>query len=147
MGVFTMLREINVKMKKRKGYDLVQLAVWTACIIVLLSVLGPKYLEYQEKNRRTATAQEVKVLAEQCALYTADSLSGLPPTTLGDLVTGLSATQSNDGVVHTNYLSSLKVTSNASTFVDKWKNPYVYDSTARTITSTANGGTPIVEPF
>lgn len=142
-----MFRTIDKNLKKRKGWDLLSLLIWSACVVVLIAVLTPKFTEYQNNNRRVATAKEMKVLAEQCAIYAARSLDGKPPTTLGSLVTGLSASESNDGIAYGNFLTSTKVTSNASSFIDKWKNAYVYDATARTITSTAGGGTSIVEAF
>jgi type II secretory pathway pseudopilin PulG len=132
-------------MKKRKGMDLVQLGIYAICIGILLMVIMPKLTNYVEGKKMDATNQEMRVLAEQCALYSSISAAGNPPSTLGDLVTGLTADQSVDNQNHNDFVAdkglSKTLTSDPTSFVDAWKNQYVYDAAARTITSTFNGKT------
>jgi type II secretory pathway pseudopilin PulG len=142
-----MFKNVELKMKKRKGFDLVQLGIWTLAVIILLGVALPRYNDFQERNKRSATRQEARTLAEQCALYAGFAKNSQVPATLGSLVTGLTAAQSNDDLAHANFITKPTFTNDPSSFVDAWGNTYQYNSASRTITSTANGGTPIVESF
>lgn len=136
-----MLTTIEMKMKNRKGQDILQFSLWAAAVIIFLALAIPRYSDWQEGNRRKATMKEMRTIADQCALYMATSSTGQPPANLGDLVTGLTAANSNDGVAHGNFLASNKFTNDPNSFVDGWGNVYTYDSANHTLESTMNGGT------
>lgn len=142
-----MIIKINSKMKKRHGEGFIPFLLWMTALIIFLAAISPKFGDLFESTRRTATIQDMKTLAEQCALYTVRAADGKPPANLGNLVTGLTAAQTVDGIAYGNFLATGKYTSDPASFVDRWDNPYQYDPDARTITSTMNGGTAHTEYF
>lgn len=138
----------SLRMRKRKGFSLLELTIYAMAVIVLMLVAVPKLKTVYEGFKRDAVQQEIHSLAEACQRYETYAVTSLPPASLGDLVTGLSAAQSNDGQAHVDDLikNPKKTYTNAASFVDKWGNAYQYSQSDRTITSTGNG-TAISETF
>lgn len=145
-----MLQTIRLKMKKRKGFSILELTIYTMGVILFMWLATSKLKDVYEGFKRDATQQEIHSLAEACQRYETHSVTSLPPASLGDLVTGLTAAQSNDFQAHVDDLikhPKRTYTSDSSSFVDKWGNQYQYSRSDRTITSTGNGGDPISEKF
>ncbi|MDR1701514.1 MAG: type II secretion system GspH family protein [Sporomusaceae bacterium] len=137
----------RLSFKKRKGFTLIELLVVLGALIVISGLATWGIDAVQDASRRAATNQDMAILRDAVQAYQAMSKTGKPPTSLGDLVTGLTAAQSIDGQVHANFVKKAGWTSAASSFIDHWNNAYTYSATARTISSTNNGGTAIVYSF
>lgn len=139
------------KSQKRKGaWDPVSISIGIAVVALLIAIALPKYQGFVEDGKRSAVEQEVRLLATQCALYAAKAKSSQPPDHLGELVNGLTQEQSNNNRAHGSFLANLsmnKFTNDPASFVDKWGNPYQYDKTARTVSSTMNGDDPFTVDF
>ena len=137
----------RMSFKKRRGFTLIELLVVLGALIVIAGLATWGIDAVQDASRRAATNQDMALLRDAVQAYQAMSKTGKPPTTLGDLVTGLTAAQAIDGQAHADFVKKSGWTSTASSFADHWNNAYVYNATTRTITSTNNGGTSIVYSF
>ena len=136
----------NLK-EKKKGFSMIELAIYIIIISTLMAVGAFAFVGYQDRAKRSVTMDELNTLSQAILTYTADSKTGSLPANLGALITGLTAAQSIDGVAHGQYVTKTGWTSDSTTFIDGWGNAYTYNSGARTISSTNNGGTAIVKSF
>ena len=141
-----MLSKMNGILKKRKGFGLLDLGLYAIALTILVAAGVAAYNEYQEGNKRAVARQELKTIASACSLYMVTARSGNPPAELGDLVTGLTAAQSNDGIAKGRFVAKTTWTNTAS-FVDPWGNAYGYNAATQTVTCTNNGGTAFSETF
>ena len=89
---------------------------------------------------------DMDAIASACLTYESLNVNGKLPASLNDLATGLSATQSIDGVAHTAFIQAGKSTTSGKTTTvslkDPWGVEYSYSQGARTIACTpqdANG--------
>lgn len=142
-----MLIELTNKMKKRKGFGLMDLGLYAIAITILVAAGVTAWNGYQEGNKRAVAQQELRSLADACAIYQAYNRTSAVPANLGALVTGLTAAQSNDGVAKTSFVTKSTWTTDSTTFTDPWGNAYVYAAATRTISSTNNGGVAITVTF
>ena len=132
---------------KRKGFSLPELSITILCMMILATILYLAYDWIQNSAKRSTTMRDMETLQSACLMYAAARSDGAFPANLGALVTGLTASQTVDGLARASFVRKTGWTATASTAVDGWGNAYTYDAAARTITSTANGGTPIVVNF
>jgi competence protein ComGC len=63
---------------KRKGYDLVSLAIWAACVVVLLSVLTPKGDDTIDAAKRNGDLAQVNAIAVAVRQYKSE-IGNYPP--------------------------------------------------------------------
>ena len=146
LGFFQEL-QWKFKMKKRKGYTLIELVI-VGIILMILAAVGMKSMGTSTNGSKVAVAHtETKMLADASALYAATAVDSNPPTDLGALVTGIAAANAVDRQDHGAFVTKTGWTSAASSITDPWGNPYVYDSAARTVSCTNNGGTAWVDSF
>ena len=122
------------KNKKKKGFSLMEILV--ACAIIVSLSVGAFFMfnEGQQTRKMAQMTNDMDALATGCLAYEALSLESLPPDTLADLATGLTADESVDNSAHDNFVTSTK--SDDGTFLDPWGVEYEYDSAERTITCT-----------
>ena len=132
---------------KRKGFSLPELSITILCMMILATILYLAYDWIQNSAKRSTTMRDMETLQSACLMYAAARSDGAFPTNLGNLVAGLTAAQTVDGLARASFIRKAGWTSVASTCVDAWGTAYVYNAAARTITSTANGGTALVVNF
>lgn len=137
----------NIKLKKRPGQDLGQLSFYLVCVAIILAAAYLAYPIIMDAINDYVTDRDMDTIANACVLYQSQSSTFSLPANLGQLISGLSAAQSKDGLAHSNYVNKPIWTTDSSTFVDAWGNPFTYNAAARTITSTNNGNTPKVRQF
>jgi prepilin-type N-terminal cleavage/methylation domain-containing protein len=99
----------QVKNQKRQGFTLVELMVAMAIVILLGGASFFAYGHVQQVRKMAQVSTEMDALANACLTYEALNVDGGLPDSLGDLVTGLTKTQSIDGVAHTNLIKSSTV--------------------------------------
>ena len=142
----TSLRNVFVS-PRRKGFSLPELSIVILCMMILSTILYLAYDWIQDSAKRSTTMRDLETLQSACLMYQTAHINGTVPADLGALVTGLTTAQTVDGLARTSFIRKAGWTSDPSTCVDAWGNAYVYDAAARTITSTANGGTAITVNF
>lgn len=128
------MQESMENRKKRNGFSLPEILVACA-IIVSLSVAA--FFGYNQAQQTRKTAQmnnDMEALANGCLAYEALNMESLPPASLEELSTGLTAEQSVDNCEHTDFVTSTKT--DDGTFLDPWGVEYAYDQAARTISCT-----------
>jgi Tfp pilus assembly protein PilE len=128
-----------MKNKHAKGISTMDLSIYIVIAAILLTAGLVAYNSYQDRARRNTVREELNALAQACVNYQSDSATGSLPTDLGKLVTGLTAAQTVDGVIRGSYVAKTTWTTDATTFTDPWGSQYVYNTTARTITSNGSG--------
>ena len=136
----------TIRFKRRNGFSLVE-ATFVMILVLVLSVAYLMSPQIIDTAKRVQTKNDMSTITSAIMIYQANNINQQVPSNLGDLVTGLSAAQSTSGIAQTDFIKRDGVTSDASSFVDSWGNPYIYNSSARTLSSTANGGTPITVNF
>ena len=134
------------RLKKRKGFSLVE-ATFVMILVLVLSLVYLMSPQIIDTAKRVQTKNDMGTIVSAILIYQANNVSQTVPPTLGNLVTGLTAAQSTNGIAQANFIKKDGVTSDSSTFVDSWGNAYVYNPTSRTLTSTAAGGTAITVNF
>lgn len=128
---------------RRKGFSLPEILVACAIIIALSSAAFFGFNQAQQTRKMAQMQSELEAIATACLTYEALASDSMPPASLTELISGLSATDSIDGTAHTNLLTWTK--SNASTagedgkitseLNNPWGNAYTYSQTDRTITT------------
>lgn len=136
-----MLVKINNGFRKRKGFGLMDLALYAIALSILVAAGVMAYNDYQDGNKRAVAKEEMKTLATAASLYIASAKTGTAPTDLGQLVVGLTADQSNDNVIKAAFVAKPTWTTVATTFVDPWGTAYTYTAATKTISCANNGGT------
>ena len=117
--------------KKRKGFSFMEILV---ALIMIISLSVGAFFTYQDAQQTRKMAQmhnDLDAIITGCLVYEALSLDSTLPGTLAELQEGLEATESVDGIAHTNMITTSK-----DTLSDPWGRPYedMYDAANRTIT-------------
>lgn len=120
--------------KKRKGFSLPEILVSLAVIVALSVGAFFAFNQVQQTRKMAQMNSDMDALASGCLAYEALNIDSLPPASLADLTTGLTADKSVDGIEHTNFVTSSKAADGS--FTDPWGQAYEYDQAARTITCT-----------
>lgn len=63
---------------KRKGYDLVSLAIWAACIMIIIAVLSPKSDDTIDGTKQKNDIVQVNALASAVSQYKSE-IGNYPP--------------------------------------------------------------------
>jgi Bacterial type II secretion system protein G. len=137
----------NLMTKKHQGISTMDLSIYIVIASFLLLVGLYQYGPFSERARRHTTREDMRTIVQAILTYEADSSTGSLPSNLGALITGLTSSETVDGIARSSYVTKSTWTSDSSTFVDGWGNAFVYDSSGRTLTSTNNKGTSIVLSF
>lgn len=130
------LKSYRISSKKRNGFTLVELVMVLGVIIALGAIALFSYAQVQHMSRMAQMTSDMEAIANGCLAYQALSVTSTPPDTLADLVTGLTADESLDGIAHTDFVTSTKAPD--GNYLDPWGNVYTYDAAARTISCTPN---------
>lgn len=129
--------------KKGKAQTLIEMIVVIGIFIILASIVYTK-LSGNDSARFAKADTEAKSLANGCLYYEQFSVAGELPDDLGQLISGLTEEQTIDGIAKNNIISkedqNNKWTTDPSTIVDPWNNPYTYDKDNRVITCTVQSG-------
>lgn len=125
--------------KRRGGFSLAELSIICLVILVMTSSVIVGFDWCATSARRTATLQDMDVLQNAIILYSQQRRDGSLPANLGVLRHKLSAADSRDGLEKGPYIKKENWTSDESTWVDAWGNPFVYDRSGRTLISSGGG--------
>lgn len=136
---------VNRYLKKRRGFDLIQVGLYAIAIAILMGVVVMTFnTTFMDGNRRAVATEEVKTLANACSMYTVYN-NGTPPADLDALFVGIAAGASVDGMAHNNFVS--KAGWAAGSINDPWGNAYQYNVGTRTISVEDPHGNPIQSTF
>lgn len=123
-------------LKRRAGFSLAELSVVVLVMMILAAGLFLSYDWIRESAKRSVTLKDLESLQSACRMYMGHKKDGSAPANLGVLLVELPAAESVDGVKKGPYIKKADWTTDESTWVDAWGNPFSYDPTARTIKST-----------
>lgn len=145
-------REMLKLQRKRKGIGLIELGLYCIALAIIVAAAAFAYTDFQEGSKRSLAKQEVKLLAEACALYTVSIKTSTPPDDLGKLYgttasPAIAAANSNDGFAKVSFVTKSGWNATASSYVDPWGAQYIYDKTARTVSCKMNGNTTYTVSF
>ncbi len=128
-------------LSEQKGFTMIELLVVMGVLMILFGLAYATGLfdSSEDSARRATTLQDLNQIRDAIIIYRNASLTGAFPNALGDLATGLNASQTKDGVARTNLVSPGR-TSDSTTFKDQWNNQITYDKANRKLISTAGGG-------
>lgn len=123
-----------LKNKRRKGFTLIEIMI--ACAIIIALSVGAffYYSQTQQSRKMAQMRQDMEAICTASLAYEAMSLDSTPPASVQDLITGLSAAQSIDGVAHKFLTQTQGSTTSTDKILDPWGTEYVYDQSARTVT-------------
>lgn len=114
---------------KKKGALLTFESIGYMGLLIILVGLGIGGLGMFETYRIVACRWELKEISTACITYKTLSVSNTLPSDLTDLVKdeGLSATDSNDGIKHGNFLKKSQRWTEAG-LNNPWNKPYTIDA-------------------
>ena len=121
---------------RRKGFSLAELSIVVLVMMILAAGLFLSYDWIRDSAKRSVTLKDMESLQSAARMYMGHRKDGAVPANLGVLLNELPASDSVDGVKKGPYIKKTEWTSDSSTWVDGWGNPYIYDSSARTIESS-----------
>lgn len=132
-------KNTNLKVKKRQGSSpMVELMFYLIIIIFVTSTAFFFYSEIQRSSKISVMKSEMSSISTACIAYELLNTKGTPPTDLNELLLGLPASDSLDGL-DKKFLNNPKNNSSLkSGILDPWGNAYIVDGNARTITSVAD---------
>lgn len=128
------MQESMENRKKRNGFSLPEILVACAIIVSLSVAAFFGYNQAQQTRKMAQMNNDMEALANGCLAYEALNMESLPPASLEELSTGLTAEQSVDNCEHTDFVTSTKAED--GTFLDPWGVAYVYNQADRTISCT-----------
>ncbi|MCK4546590.1 MAG: prepilin-type N-terminal cleavage/methylation domain-containing protein [Candidatus Eisenbacteria sp.] len=143
---------------RHSGFTLLELVMVIVVLGIMAAVAVPRLSGITDEAKRSATLKEMNALREAIAgnpsgisgghavLGGYEGDVGALPSSLQDLVTKPGGVASWDRYTQTGW-DGPYVDSGGGYSTDAWGNAYQYNSGARTITSTAGGGTQIVVYF
>lgn len=137
---------MQLQMKKKKGFTLMELLVVLGIIVVLIALAkGADWAD--EYSRYTTTQADMDTLVSAIKTYEGMRKDKQLPASLGDLVTGVLKAQSKSNSDTGKMVDKETWTTDPSTFRDQWDEPLIYDPASRTLTSSNNGNDPIIRSF
>lgn len=141
-----MLQRIHYHLKKRKGFDLIQVGLYAVAIAILMTVVITNFSgDFLDGNRRAVAKEEVKIIANAAALfemYRAPGAAGTKPTSIANLLAGLTAEESVDGVEHNGFLAGSKWNA-AADVKDPWGVAYTLDAATGVVEDGSGKGVSI----
>lgn len=137
---------LKKQLRKRTGFVMMEVLVVLGILIVLIGLASG--LDWAEDYARlTTTKADMDTIIKGIKTYETMRTDKQLPSNLGDLVTGVEKNKSKSGMETGALIDKENWTSDASTFVDQWDEPFIYDPSSRTLTSTNNGKDPIIMTF
>lgn len=132
------IRKYNLKPKKRSGWTMMEVMITLIVIIALSAGIFFAYSNVQKSRKIATMKSDMSSIATACVAYELLNSKGTAPADMNELMTGLPASDSLDGLDKT-FLQNTRSNSNAaSTMLDPWGNAYIVDGSSRTITSVAD---------
>lgn len=129
---------------KRKGFLSAELMIVIVITLILMVGAFIAYNEYKDNANRTVAMQDMQILKQGVISYSGLRSDSALPSDLGDLITGITATNSIDGVQHNSFIQR-KGWTTASNIKDPWGVAYAYSynttSNTGSISCTHNGTT------
>lgn len=127
-------KAITYKPKKRLGWSYEQLAFVLVIMGIIISFTVMRYSDGVQAANMTKMKADIKTIATAASTYQYWSITNELPESIDDMLTGLSASESNDGQDHEGFLRPNNTESGK--LLDPWGNEYEYDPAARTISCT-----------
>lgn len=122
----------NLKKQQKKGFSFIEIVVSLVVIIALTVGAFFVYNEVQHPRKMAQMTRDMDAIVTGCLTYESLNINSQPPTSLSKLTTGLSQSESIDGLEHKNIVRSTKAPD--GNFVDPWGQAYEYDQATRSIT-------------
>lgn len=142
-----MLLSIETKMKyfreKRKLKGGVALSDLIFALIGILFLMAVAYLKWpliRDFLRTGSEWMELQALQQAATNYAGLTLDGSAPTSTQDLVDGISADNSIDGIAHTGFMSDKSKRWAAGIYQDAWGNDYTFSTDADGNNSITSNG-------
>lgn len=132
---------------RRSGFSLAEVSIAVLCMMILASGINLSLDWIRDSASRAATQRDLSELHSALTLYSQQHKNGATPASLGTLLDKMPSGLSRDGLEKGPYIKKGGWTSDSSTWIDGWGQPYQYDSTARTLSSTGNGKNPMSVNF
>ena len=126
----------ETRAQKRKGFSFMEILV---ALIMSVSMSVGAFFTYSDAQQTRKMAQmhsDMDAIVTGLLTYEALSIDATLPASLEVLATGLTATQSVDGLEHKNIVTSIQDPEGKGTFKTPWGGDYTYSNTARTLTCT-----------
>jgi prepilin-type N-terminal cleavage/methylation domain-containing protein len=160
-------REVRAQGEKRKsigsrrgasGFTLIELTLVMVLLSILAVVAIPRVMDVRDEARREATRKEMMairqaIVGERGLVAGGRRVDGGYEGDVGSPPPDLDALLTNPGVAAWNRFTRRGwrgpyISSAAGDYTtDAWGDFYLYDPVARTVTSTAGGGSPIIVDF
>jgi general secretion pathway protein G len=103
----------------KKGFTLVELLVVVAIIVIIATVLVPRFIDYTERTRQARAEADIKTMFVIVEAYAADEGQGRYPISSND------STVSNS-IAAVMQKRGIKWTGDATGITDPWGQPYHY---------------------
>lgn len=139
---------MNYRMKdipfKFKGEILIPSAmIYVVAFIFLMAAAVLSWGTIRDFFRSGAQRIELSSMASAAGTYSALRTDGAAPTSAADLINGVAAADSIDGMAHTGLMSGDSGRWKSGTYTDFWGNDFTFttDGTARKIVSGGPDGT------
>ena len=113
-----------LKLKKHKGFSLPEILIACAILIALSSAAFFSFTSAQNTRKVAQMNNEMEMIANAALAYEALHIAAKSPSTVQELIDGIDANESIDGLAHSKFLNATKSSFNGNHVVDPWNQPY-----------------------
>lgn len=132
LSIENKMKTIREKRKLKGGIALSDLLFAMIGIMFIMAIAYLKWPQIRDFLRTGSEWMELQSLQQAATNYASLSLDGSGPTSAADLVNGLTADKSIDGIEHKGFMSDKSTRWASGDYNDVWGNAYIFGEDAST---------------
>lgn len=111
---------------KRWGYSIPELAMYAIGVLFLMAAAYLSWPSIRDFLRSTSQSMELRNMQTAATTYTSLRLDGNPPTSAKDLIDGLDAKDSVDGIAHDAFMTAKSGRWKDGNYTDAWGEDFTF---------------------
>ena len=128
LSIENKMKAIREKRKLKGGIALSDLLFAMIGIMFIMAIAYMKWPQIRDFLRTGSEWMELQALQQAATNYTSLTLDGSGPTGVKDLVDGIPADKSIDGIEHKGFMSDKAKRWESGTYTDVWGNDYTFSA-------------------